>query len=119
MFYLREIALSSKSGDSVYAKRLLLQTHLSHPLREAPLGTLTRRGPPQKMRFVHAKHTYFLKYMLGLTPEAAAGQGMLQDFSRVFRKLLFSLRNTTTLGTANSNICFDVSPKAPTSLFSH
>ena len=118
VFYLREITLSSKSGDSVYAKRPLLQTRLSHPFREAPLGALTRRDLKKKMRFVHAERTIFLKYLLAPTPKAAAGQGMLQDFSRVFGKLLFRLRKTTTFGTANSNIFLDVSPQAPKSVFS-
>ena len=111
VFYLRQITLSIKSDDSVYAKHPLVKTSLLHPCREAPLGALTFRSLKKKVRFVHAKRALFLNDLLGLTPKAAAGQGMLQDFSRVFGKLLFRLRKTTTFGTANSKIIL-VCPKS-------
>ena len=59
VFYLRQITLSIKTDDSVYAKRPLVKTSLLHPCREAPLGALTFRGLKKNVRFVHAKHTYF------------------------------------------------------------
>ena len=109
VFYLRQIALSIKSDDSVYAKRPLVKTSLLHPCREAPLGALTFRGLQKKVCFVHAKRSFFFERPVGATPKGAAGQGMLQDVSGVFGKLLFRLRKTTTFGTANANIIFDVS----------
>ncbi len=57
VFYLREITLSSKSGDSVYAKRILLKTRFSHPCREAPLGAFTNRGRQKKHAF-RARETH-------------------------------------------------------------
>ena len=96
VFYLRQITLSIKSGDSVYAKRPLVKASLLHPRRKAPLGALTFRGLEKKRAF-HARETHiFLQDLLGLTPKAAAGQGMLQDFSGVFGNMLFRLRKTTT-----------------------
>ena len=51
VFYLREITLSIKSDDSVYANRPLVKTSLLHPCREAPLGALTFRGLKKKSTF--------------------------------------------------------------------
>ena len=118
VFYLRQITLSIKSGDSVYAKRPLLKTPPSHPCREAPLGALTFRSLKKKRAFrARETHVVLLKDLLGLTPKAAAGHGLSQDFSAFFGKLLFRLRKTTTFGAANSKIISDVPPKAPKLLF--
>jgi hypothetical protein len=51
VFYLRQITLSIKSDDSVYANRPLVKTSLLHPCREAPLGALTFRGLKKKSTF--------------------------------------------------------------------
>ncbi len=116
VLYLREITLASKSGDSVYAKHLLVKTHLSHPCREAPLRALMRPGLEKKSAFrAHKTHIFVVKYLLGLTAKAAAGQGMLQPFSIFFGKMLFRLRKTTTFETANSNIICGVSKIAVSS----
>ena len=110
VFYLRQITLSIKTEDSVHAKRPLVKTSLLHPCREAPLGALTRRGLKKKSAFrARETHVFFANDLLAPTPKGAAGQGMLQDVSGVFGKLLFRLRKTTTFGTANANIIFDVS----------
>ena len=99
----------------MYAKRPLVKTSLLHPCREAPLGALTFRGLKKKSAFRARETLVFLNDLLAPTPKGAAGQGMLQDVSGVFAKLLFRLRKTTTFGTANANIIFDVSKIAVSS----
>ena len=118
VLYLREITLASKSGDSVYAKRLFLKTHVWHPCREAPLGAFKNRGTKQNRRFVYAKYKFFLRCRMELTPQVATCRRMNQDFSGLFGKLLCRLRKTTTFGTMNANIILDVLPKVRKTLFS-
>ena len=105
VFYLRQITLSIKTDDSVYAKRPLVKTPLLHPCREAPPWR-PHFPRPQKEKCVSCTRNaqFLLKDLLGLTPKAAAGHGLSQDFSGVFGKLLFRLRKTTTFETVNSNI---------------
>ena len=118
VLYLNEITLASKSGDSVYAKHLLLKTPFWHPCREAPLGAFKNRGTTKNRRFVYAKYMFFLRYQMELTPRVATCQRMVQDFSGVFGKMLCRLRKSITFGTVNAKIIPDVLPKAPKALFS-
>ena len=90
VLYLREITLSSKSGDSVYAKRLLLKTHFWHPCREAPLGAFKNRGQQKNIRFVHAKRMFFFAIPDGAYPPS---RHVPKDVSRLFwsfRKIALS-----------------------------
>jgi len=118
VLYLREITLASKSGDSVYAKRLLLKTPFWHPCREAPLGAFKNRGTKKNRRFVYAKYKFFFAMPDGAYPLSRHAP---KDASRLFwtfRKMLCRLRKTTTFGTVNAKIILDVLPKVRKTQFS-
>jgi len=90
VLYLREITLASKSGDSVYAKRLLLKTPFWLPSCEALPGAFKNRGTKKNMRFVYAKRMFFFAVPDGAYPRVATCRRMIQDFSGPFRKIALS-----------------------------
>ena len=94
VLYLREITLASKSGDSVYAKRLLLKTHFWHPCREAPLGAFKNRGTTKNRHFVYAKCTFSFAMPDGAYPPS---RHVPEDVSRLF----WSFRKTALSSTRN------------------
>ena len=81
VFYLREITLSIKSDDSVYAKRPLVKTSLLHPCREAPLGALTFRGLKQNSAFRARETLVFFERPVGAYPQSRRGP---RDVARLF-----------------------------------
>ena len=90
VLYLSEITLSSKSGDSVHAKRLLLKTPLSHPCREAPLGALTRRGLKNKYAFCARETHVFFEIPVGAYPQSRRGPRDVAILFWSFRKIAVS-----------------------------
>jgi hypothetical protein len=90
VFYLRQITLSIKTDDSVYAKRPLVKTSLLDPCREAPLGALTFRSLKKKVRFVHAKHALFFERPVGAYPQRRRGPRDVARRFWSFRKVAVS-----------------------------
>ena len=81
VFYLRQITLSIKTDDSVYAKRPLVKTSLLDTCREAPLGALTFRSLKKKSAF-RARETriFFGTTCWRLPPKAPRAKGCCKTF---------------------------------------
>jgi len=71
VLYLREITLAGKSGDPVYAKRLLLKTPFGHPYREGPPWPLQKPRHKKKQVFrVRETHVFLCDTKWSLPPES-------------------------------------------------